>query len=68
VFPGFTYCLAECRYAECGNVLCQYAQCRYAKCHYVECRGADGGIAEHSSLLQSITKMKRFLTNARGSD
>ncbi len=47
----FTYCCAECHYAqchyaECRNAECHYAECRntechYAECHYVECRNAE---------------------------
>jgi hypothetical protein len=29
--PQFTYCYAECRYAECRFTYC-FAECRYAEC------------------------------------
>jgi hypothetical protein len=31
----FSYCHAECHYAESP-----YAECHNAECHYAECRGA----------------------------
>jgi hypothetical protein len=37
----FSYCYAECRYAEFCYVECRYAECRYADCGYAECRYAE---------------------------
>ncbi len=57
---AFSYCYAECHYAEC-----HYAECRHAECHYAECRNAH---CHYTDCRAAVFKCLQSDSNPRSQD
>jgi hypothetical protein len=55
---AFSYCDANCHFAEC-----HYAECRYAEYSHAECRYAECNYTEYLGAVKTLSPMTLSVTN-----